>query len=93
MPTFACHGSRIRTANVAASRPRCRRTVVSATPKERPNSDAFQNYPCECASIVECPFFGGLSIDETAEALGIAPVTVRRSWLLAKTRLQRELGS
>lgn len=42
--------------------------------------------------VVECRFFGGLSIEETAEALGIAPMTVKRDWLLAKTWLRREIG-
>jgi RNA polymerase sigma factor (TIGR02999 family) len=42
--------------------------------------------------VVECRYFGGLSIEETAEALGVAPMTVKRDWLLAKTWLHRELG-
>ena len=43
--------------------------------------------------VVECRFFGGLSIDETAEALQLSPMTVKRSWRLAKTWLRREMGS
>jgi RNA polymerase sigma-70 factor, ECF subfamily len=43
-------------------------------------------------SVVECRYFGGLSIEETAEALGIAPMTVKRDWLMAKTWLRREIG-
>jgi RNA polymerase sigma factor (TIGR02999 family) len=42
--------------------------------------------------VVECRVFGGLSIEETAEALGVAPMTVKRDWLLAKTWLRRDLG-
>lgn len=41
--------------------------------------------------VVECRYFGGLKIDETAEALNISPATVKRRWLLAKTWLRREL--
>ncbi len=43
------------------------------------------------ASVVECRFFGGLSIDETAEALGIAPRTVKRDWQIGRAWLRREL--
>jgi RNA polymerase sigma factor (TIGR02999 family) len=43
------------------------------------------------ARIVELRFFGGLSIDETAEALSISPATVKRHWTLARAWLLREL--
>ena len=45
------------------------------------------------ARIVECRFFAGLSIPETAEALGISPATVKREWQAASTRLHRELAA
>ncbi|MGA8504677.1 MAG: sigma-70 family RNA polymerase sigma factor [Candidatus Sulfotelmatobacter sp.] len=41
--------------------------------------------------IVELRFFGGLSIEETAEFLGISPKTVKRDWTVAKTWLRSEL--
>ena len=41
--------------------------------------------------VVELRFFGGLSIDETAEALGISPATVKRDWTTAKAWLHHEL--
>ena len=41
--------------------------------------------------IVECRFFGGMSIDETAEALGISPATVSRGWAMAQAWLYRDL--
>jgi RNA polymerase sigma factor (TIGR02999 family) len=41
--------------------------------------------------VVELRFFAGLSIDETAEALGISPATVKRDWAFAKTWIQREI--
>jgi RNA polymerase sigma factor (TIGR02999 family) len=42
--------------------------------------------------VVEMRFFGGLSVDETALALGISAVTVKRDWRAAKAWLYRELG-
>jgi RNA polymerase sigma factor (TIGR02999 family) len=45
------------------------------------------------SQIVELRFFGGLSIEETAEVLGVSPGTVMRDWTLAKAWLHRELGS
>jgi len=41
--------------------------------------------------IVELRYFGGLSIEETAEILGVSSTTVRREWTLAKAWLRREL--
>ena len=43
------------------------------------------------ARIVELRFFGGLTIEETAEALGISVATVKREWAIAKGWLYREL--
>jgi RNA polymerase sigma-70 factor, ECF subfamily len=42
--------------------------------------------------LVELRFFGGLSIEETAEVLGISPGTVMRDWTLAKAWLRREMS-
>jgi RNA polymerase sigma factor (TIGR02999 family) len=41
--------------------------------------------------VVECRFFGGMSIADTAAALGTSPATVKRDWLLARAWLHREL--
>lgn len=41
--------------------------------------------------IVECRFFGGMSVEETAEAIGVSPRTVKRDWMLAQAWLEREL--
>lgn len=41
--------------------------------------------------IVELKFFGGLSIEETAEVLGISHATVERDWKLARAWLRRQL--
>ena len=43
------------------------------------------------ARIVELRFFGGLSIDETADAMHVSPATVKRHWALARAWLAREL--
>jgi RNA polymerase sigma factor (TIGR02999 family) len=42
--------------------------------------------------IVECRFFGGMSIEETAAALEISPATVKREWALARAWLNRDLS-
>jgi RNA polymerase sigma factor (TIGR02999 family) len=44
------------------------------------------------AQVVEMRFFGGLSVDETAEVLKVSPVTVMRDWSTAKAWLYRELA-
>src|SRR5262249_43762699 len=41
--------------------------------------------------IVEMRFFSGLSIEETAQALGISPATVKRHWAVARSWLFREM--
>lgn len=41
--------------------------------------------------IVECRFFGGMSVDDTAEALGVSPATVKRGWGMAQAWLYRDL--
>jgi RNA polymerase sigma factor (TIGR02999 family) len=43
------------------------------------------------ARIVELRYFGGLGVEEAAEALGISPATVKRDWTLARAWLKREL--
>jgi len=45
----------------------------------------------EQARLVELRFFGGLTIEETAEALDMSPATVKRHWTVAKAWLTREL--
>jgi RNA polymerase sigma factor (TIGR02999 family) len=41
--------------------------------------------------VVECRFFGGLTIEETATALAISPRTVKRDWAMAQAWLHREM--
>lgn len=44
------------------------------------------------ARVVELRYFGGLSVEETAEVLKVAPITVMRDWRFAKSWLLRELS-
>lgn len=48
--------------------------------------------PRQC-DVVTYRFFGGLTIEETAEAVGISPATVKREWTMAKAWLHRELAT
>ena len=45
----------------------------------------------ELARIVELRYFGGLTVEETAEAIGSSPATVKRHWALARAWLKRAL--
>ncbi|NOT33014.1 MAG: sigma-70 family RNA polymerase sigma factor [Candidatus Eisenbacteria bacterium] len=45
------------------------------------------------ARVVELRYFGGLSIEETGEVLGVSPMTVKRDWATARAWLYRELSS
>jgi RNA polymerase sigma factor (TIGR02999 family) len=44
------------------------------------------------ARVVELRYFGGLTIEETAEVLDVSPATVKREWATARAWLHRELG-
>jgi DNA-directed RNA polymerase specialized sigma24 family protein len=58
----------------------------AATRTDLANTDLQQS------RIVELRFFGGLSIEATAEFLGISPATVKRDWVVAKASLFRHLS-
>ena len=45
------------------------------------------------ARVIELRFFGGLTVEETAEILKISGQSVMRDWKLAKAWLQREVGA
>ena len=53
--------------------------------------EKLQQLDPDQAQLVELRFFGGLTVEETAAALGISPATVKREWALAKGWLYREL--
>jgi len=44
------------------------------------------------SQVVECRFYGGMSIEETGQALGMSPATVKRQWAMARAWLNRELA-
>ncbi len=50
------------------------------------------NFDPQQSRIVELRFFGGLTIDETAEVLGLSPATIKREWSTARAWLYRELN-
>jgi len=45
------------------------------------------------ARVVELRFFGGLSVEETAEVLAVSPETVMRDWKFARSWLQAQLSN
>jgi RNA polymerase sigma factor (TIGR02999 family) len=53
--------------------------------------EALAAFDARKSRVIEMRFFGGLTVDETASALGVSPETVRRDWRLAKAWLLREL--
>ena len=54
--------------------------------------DELASFDPQQSRIVEAKFFGGLSIEETAEVIGVSPATVKREWALAKAWLFRKLN-
>jgi len=55
--------------------------------------NALGRFDARKVQVVEMRFFGGLSVEETAEVLKVSPVTVMRDWNTAKAWLHRELSS
>lgn len=51
----------------------------------------LSEFDARAARVVECRYFGGLGVDETAAVLEISPRTVKRDWAVAKAWLLREL--
>jgi RNA polymerase sigma factor (TIGR02999 family) len=47
----------------------------------------------DAARVVECRFFGGLTVEETSEAVGISATTVKRAWRAGRAWLRREMRS
>ena len=54
--------------------------------------DRLAKLDVQQARIVELRFFGGLSVEETAEVVGVSPATVKRDWAAAKIWLHRQLN-
>lgn len=53
--------------------------------------DELEQLDAQQARIIELRYFGGLSLDEVAEVLGVSVSTVKREWILAKTWIRRRL--
>jgi RNA polymerase sigma factor (TIGR02999 family) len=53
---------------------------------------ALERISPDRARVVELRFFGGLSVEDTAEQLGVAPATVKRHWAFARAWLFHQLG-
>ncbi|HXW55375.1 MAG TPA: sigma-70 family RNA polymerase sigma factor [Candidatus Cybelea sp.] len=54
--------------------------------------DRLAKLDLQQSQIIELRYFGGLSIEDTADVLGISPATVKRSWTSARAWLLREMG-
>jgi RNA polymerase sigma factor (TIGR02999 family) len=54
--------------------------------------DKLAKLDLQQSRIIELRYFGGLSIEDTSEFLGISPATVKRSWASARARLLREMS-
>jgi len=54
--------------------------------------ESLSQFDARKGRVVELRFFGGLSVDETAEVLKISPQSVMRDWKLAKAWLEREIN-
>jgi RNA polymerase sigma-70 factor (ECF subfamily) len=55
--------------------------------------DTLATFDSRAARIVELRFFGGLSVEETAEVVGVSPRTIKRDWAAAKVWLMGELAA
>ncbi len=53
--------------------------------------ERLAHFDARQARVVECRYFAGLTIEETAEALGVSPTTVKHDWALAKAWLYRDM--
>ena len=71
-------------------------SVASGRPTELLSLDraleALERIDPAQARVVELRFFAGLTIEETSEAAGISPATVKREWQTARAWLRREMG-
>lgn len=52
---------------------------------------ALEQLDPRMAHVVECRFFGGMSVEDTAAALGVSPATVKRDWVAARLALWNHL--
>jgi RNA polymerase sigma factor (TIGR02999 family) len=94
------HARSHQTAKRGADAPKLSLDEALATPEQRDMDlvalddalNGLAKIDPQQSRIVELRFFGGLSIEETAEVLGISPATVKRDWVIAKSWLYRDLA-
>jgi RNA polymerase sigma factor (TIGR02999 family) len=55
--------------------------------------DALARFDERKSRVIEMRFFGGLTVEQTAEVLKVSPDTVMRDWRVAKAWLEREMSS
>jgi RNA polymerase sigma factor (TIGR02999 family) len=79
---------RISLDEVATIRPECDAGLVRLDDA----LGALARFDPRKAQVIELRFFGGLSVEETAEVLNISPITVMRDWSTARAWLYRELN-
>jgi RNA polymerase sigma-70 factor, ECF subfamily len=53
--------------------------------------ERLEQIDARASRVVECRFFAGMSVEETAQALGVSSASVKRDWALARAWLHREL--
>ena len=68
------------------------RESAAATCSSRRHSSTLEKFDRRKSKVIELRFFGGLSLQETADVLRVSVGTVRRDWSLARAWLYRELG-
>jgi RNA polymerase sigma-70 factor, ECF subfamily len=85
------HSIHVELANASSSPIETPIDAVDALALDRALLELEQQDP-EQGRIVELRFFGGLTVEETAAAVGISPATVKREWTIAKAWLYRALS-
>jgi RNA polymerase sigma factor (TIGR02999 family) len=83
-----CNGQELSDLGVAAPLPEDRAEELIAINFALDSLTAFDPRK---AKVFELRYFGGMSVEEVAEALGVSPVTVARDWRMAKVWLRREM--
>ena len=91
------------TPSAASRRPRLRATRRKPRGRSRASEESvdwlaldaalkkLEAHDQDLAELVSLRYFAGLSVDQAAAALGVAPRTIDRNWRLARAFLQREL--
>ena len=65
---------------------------VYRSDRARPGAHKIVRHNPRKSHVVELRYFGGMSVEETAEILGVSRKTVMREWVMARAWLYRELS-